>query len=184
MHFLPLHLRQNSKLLGESCFVPFCILNIMSCVQQYYFQKKNRGTKKINSLMWCFWSCVRLPGFLCSQGSLYDFCWVPSSGFSSSPMWKRTTFTHLSPSGWNPNSVTSRRSRKMSLVHSKPLAHNEKATRVLKIEYNFRRDNSALQSVEASSVKNLRAQASWTRAYECSRCSSGIDFMTFQRLVQ
>lgn len=48
----------------------------------------------------------------------------------------------------------------MSLVHSKPLAHNEKATRVLKIEYNFRRDNSALQSVEASSVKNLRAQAS------------------------
>lgn len=80
----------------------------------------------------------------------------------------------------SPSWVTFRRNQKMSLVHSLSLPHNEKVTRILKIQYSFWRENNDLQSIEASSVKKLQVQGSWTLAYGPSGCSSGIDFMMFQ----
>lgn len=117
---------------------------------------------------------------LCPQNSLYYLCWAPSSLLSSKPIWKLwpSSFTCLKI-GMEPQLSHFQKEPKDVFGSQQSLPHNEKVTCILKYK-NFWREKNDLQSVEASSVKNLRAPVSWIHVHDHSNCSPGSNFMTFQ----
>lgn len=116
-------------------------------------------------------------GFVCFQ-NCYSLHWVPLSLFSSNLLQKWRPSIYLYKSEWNSNWVTFRRSQKVSLVHSNS-SLTLKRTHINRYHTTFEGRND-LQSVEASPVKNLWAQASGVRIHDPSGCSGETDFMKFQ----